>query len=95
MDMLARYGGDEFVVLMPETSPEGGRIVAERLRQAAMGVPVLDHRQITISCGVAGWLGTAEDTAMSVLTRADAALYEAKQNGRNRVVVCEAEAVRA
>jgi diguanylate cyclase (GGDEF)-like protein len=82
-DSVARWGGEELVALLPETAPEDARQVAERIRGAVAG-----HREegipaITVSVGLAAW--QPGDTAGSVLERADAALYRAKAQGRDRV----------
>ncbi|MFV0347563.1 MAG: diguanylate cyclase, partial [Halodesulfovibrio sp.] len=87
-DTLARIGGEEFVVLMPETEEDMAMLVAERLRAAIEKQEVVssDGRIIryTVSAGVAGM--RADDTAIgSILKRADNALYTAKNEGRNRV----------
>ena len=77
-DTVARYGGEEFVVVMPQTNIEGAAIFADRIRARVEGnIPV------TISGGVAGVL--QGDTAETLLARADKALYDAKEAGRNRV----------
>nr|AGU11833.1 GGDEF domain [uncultured organism] len=85
VDCLARLGGDEFVLLLPETSLPGAAAVAERLRaalrQAAAGVPGLAPLSLSIGVTV---VGHGEELAPA-LTRADAALYDAKQGGRDRV----------
>jgi two-component system cell cycle response regulator len=93
-DMLARYGGEEFVVIMPDTDAEQALAVAERLRRLVgekrFTVPGLDTGlTVTLSAGVA----TATDpmeTGDQLLKRADAAMYEAKAIGRNRVVAAAA-----
>ena len=77
MDILARPGGDEFVVLLPETNPEECAGIVERLRAA---VPE-DQRS---SAGIATF--DPRESAESVLDRADAALYKAKRSGRDQVV---------
>lgn len=83
-DVVARYGGEEFVVVLPETSLEEGREHAERLRALIAGLTVNECQQaITASFGVAE-LAEGEDGA-ALLQRADAALYRAKDGGRNRV----------
>jgi two-component system, cell cycle response regulator len=90
IDLACRYGGEEFVLVMPETDMAVAAMVAERLRrriaaetfaiqQGSKTVPV------TISIGLSG-LRDRTDTAASVLKRADQALYRAKRDGRNRVV---------
>ncbi|MHB8798341.1 MAG: diguanylate cyclase [Thermoanaerobaculia bacterium] len=92
-DDLGRYGGEEFLAIFPMTDAEGAESVGERLRRAVFAVhlsaPVLGattRDRASVSVGVAT---LAEgDTSLDVLLRrADAALYEAKQSGRNRVVV--------
>ena len=87
-DVPARYGGDEFIVLLPETPAKGAMDVAERIR-AAIGVRPLaiDGEQVlaTVSIGIACF---PEDgrTLDALAVRADRALYQAKQEGRNKVV---------
>jgi len=90
VDLVCRLGGEEFVVVMPETFMKNGFIVAERLRQAISSKPfnigrTQDAIEITASVGVAA-LEKAEDCPETVLKRADQALYAAKREGRNRVV---------
>jgi two-component system cell cycle response regulator len=88
MDMLARWGGEEFLILLPETDPQAAVVTAERLRQsvAAMRVPVGSNASIafTISVGVAEPIN---NSLHDLLHRVDDALYSAKAGGRNRVVV--------
>jgi diguanylate cyclase (GGDEF)-like protein len=87
-DVLARYGGDEFIVLLPETPEKGASEVAERIRDAIAGFPLeLDTKRLTctVSIGVASH--PADGNSLdAVVARADRAMYEAKQRGRNRVV---------
>ena len=86
-DRLGRMGGEEFLVVLPDTDLEGGLQVAERLRAnvAAARPTVADvELQLSISLGVAQ-LRHADTGAASLVRRADAALYHAKDNGRNRV----------
>jgi diguanylate cyclase (GGDEF)-like protein len=87
-DVLARYGGDEFIVLLPETPEKGASEVAERIRDAVAGFPLeLDTKRLTctVSIGVASH--PADGNSLdAVVARADRAMYEAKQRGRNRVV---------
>lgn len=86
-DLSARYGGDEFVVLMPETRLEGSQAMVERLcRRAEDGLAAPDGQKVTVSCGLAEWSGREDESASEVLRRADLALYDAKRAGRNRVV---------
>jgi two-component system cell cycle response regulator len=89
IDLACRYGGEEFVVVMPETDLAVATMVAERLRRRIASEPFPIQQgsrnvEVTISIGIAG-LG-AQDNAASVLKRADQALYRAKRDGRNRVV---------
>ncbi|MBU6372842.1 MAG: PleD family two-component system response regulator [Alphaproteobacteria bacterium] len=87
-DMACRFGGEEFVIIMPNTFADFAAMVAERLRRDVAAAPVAigGGREIavTASFGVAGV--AAGDTAERLLKRADEALYRAKQAGRNRVV---------
>jgi len=90
IDVFARIGGEEFVVLLPETTAGQAVVVAERLRERLAGVSVEMPGgrtfSFTVSVGVAGL--TAEDSGLeALLKRADEALYEAKHTGRNRVCV--------
>jgi two-component system cell cycle response regulator len=90
IDLACRYGGEEFVVVMPDTDVEFAAAVAERLRRSVEATPVPISRDpnrlnITISIGIAGSNGR-DDTAEKLLYRADQALYRAKREGRNRVV---------
>lgn len=85
-DHAGRIGGEEFLVLMPDTTRELALKVGERLRAAIERAEVrhATGKPLTISVGVA--FATPDDDAISVLERADRALYEAKKQGRNRVV---------
>src|ERR1700733_2454270 len=90
IDLACRYGGEEFVIVMPETDMTVAAMVAERLRRRIAAEPFAiaqGSRQIpvTISIGIAGLRGK-DDTAAALLKRADQALYRAKRDGRNRVV---------
>lgn len=90
IDLACRLGGEEFVVIMPETDMAVAATVAERIRRRIAGDPFpIDQGaraiDVTLSIGLAG-LNGAEDTAAHILKRADQALYRAKRDGRNRVV---------
>ena len=90
IDLACRYGGEEFVVIMPDTPMASALRIAERLRLHVAGSPfkapnLSDPFAVTVSIGVACTIGT-EDTVESLMKRADAALYEAKTHGRNQVV---------
>jgi two-component system cell cycle response regulator len=90
IDLACRYGGEEFVVIMPETDMAVAAMVAERLRRRIAAEPFAIDRgsrtiPVTISVGIAALRGR-DDNAAAVLKRADQALYRAKRDGRNRVV---------
>jgi two-component system cell cycle response regulator len=90
IDLACRYGGEEFVVVMPDTDISFAYNIAERLRQQIEVNPIKVSRDpgqlaITISIGIAATEGP-EDTSEALLHRADQALYSAKRNGRNQVV---------
>ena len=90
IDLACRLGGEEFVVVMPDTDMAVAGMVAERLRRRIAAEPFPIHKgerkvEVTISIGLAA-LGGPDDTAAAVLKRADQALYRAKRDGRNRVV---------
>ncbi|MCP4592024.1 MAG: diguanylate cyclase [bacterium] len=93
MDLVGRYGGEEFIILAPETTPEGARTLCERIRQAVCDLNIphpasATAEQLTISVGVAtGPAKRWED----MVKRADDALYAAKDGGRNRVCAHQAE----
>ena len=91
-DILARWGGDEFVLLMVNTAADNGVALLERVRAAvqesvlvmATGASI----RVTVSIGVAQ-LQTGHETPIGLLRRADEALYAAKAQGRNRVVLAD------
>ncbi len=93
-DAAARYGGDEFVVLLPNASLEQAKILAERIRAAVNGTPLEVtagvERTLTVSIGMAAASLARDETDLKAVAErlfgaADVALYRAKQNGRNRV----------
>lgn len=95
VDLACRYGGEEFVFVMPDTDRDAAEAVAERLREniADTSVPVagMDPVSVTVSIGVATMdLAGGQDTPQAVLKRADDGLYRAKEDGRNRVVAAAA-----
>ena len=96
IDLACRYGGEEFVVAMPETDENFAYMVAERLRQEIAEEPIpirggAEELSVTVSIGVAeNRLEDAGDTPQALIKRADEALYEAKESGRNRVVASAA-----
>ena len=91
-DMLARYGGEEFAVLLPGIDSAGAAVVAQRLHAAVAGIHIEhDGRAVHLTCsiGVHSVTSMAACTAAQMISRADQALYAAKRQGRNRVVVSE------
>jgi len=87
VDLFARIGGEEFAILLPQTDHAAARNVAERLRQAIIDQPIATEDgplHLTVSLGLTN-LGSAPADLDELLRRADVALYQAKQNGRNRV----------
>ncbi|MBK7858052.1 MAG: diguanylate cyclase [Archangiaceae bacterium] len=83
-DQLGRYGGEEFLLVMPETSLEAARAVLERVRAAVQRIAMEPQVALSVSSGVVTL--RKDEKLEPVLIRADAALYSAKQAGRNRVV---------
>ena len=88
IDMACRYGGEEFVVLMPDTELGSAEVVASRLLQAIGGKTIATKTagDLTVTCSIGCTASVAGDTAETLLKRADDALYEAKNGGRNRIV---------
>jgi diguanylate cyclase (GGDEF)-like protein len=90
-DVLCRYGGEEFVVLLPQTASNQALLLAERLREGIAATPLPLSRgeiHITVSIGLSSL--TPATSGEELVKAADAALYKAKQSGRNRVCGCEA-----
>jgi diguanylate cyclase (GGDEF)-like protein len=93
-DLLGRWGGEEFVATLPGASVDVARTMGERIRRAVESQPVHVEGQlipVTVSVGVAMLAGRAEESS-ELVRRADAALYRAKSNGRNRVEEAELSA---
>ena len=86
-DFIARYGGEEFLAILSETSAEGALKIAEIVRSAVAKQAFPVTKQVTVSIGVALALGEDESEEGAV-RRADAALYQAKEDGRNAVRSC-------
>jgi diguanylate cyclase (GGDEF)-like protein len=90
-DLAGRIGGEEFLLVLPETDLEGAMLLAERLRASLSDTPhVLPDGAIQVTCslGVAQWI-PEDKNAGALMGRADQALYAAKREGRNRVVVAQ------
>jgi len=95
VDIFARIGGEEFVILLPSTDLEGSYATAERLRQAIEKSFVNTDKgkiMVTVSLGLSTWTRGIKEIR-TMLTHADHALYAAKHNGRNRVE-CYTKALR-
>jgi len=91
-DIFGRYGGDEFIILLPQTDAKEARILGGRIRSSVASMTLETNKgglSLTISLGIAGMLHmkAATDSLEDLLQRADQALYAAKQAGRNRTVV--------
>jgi diguanylate cyclase (GGDEF)-like protein len=85
-DILARIGGEEFVLLLPETTPEQAMMLAERVRQHLEATPfVVDGADVTVTASIGVSEGTQSEGIGDLMKRADQALYQAKREGRNRV----------
>ncbi|MBU1169236.1 MAG: GGDEF domain-containing protein [Proteobacteria bacterium] len=88
-DMLARFGGEEFVVILPETEKKGAGDVAEKLRKTVENIEFIHRNEqlrITISVGVAE-IRPQDKSPIDLFNRMDTAMYEAKRSGRNKVVI--------
>jgi len=91
VDSAARFGGDEFALILPQAYSEGALIVAERLRERIQQIEIPGFGNLSASIGIATFPLHAPSRAELTLA-ADAALYTAKRGGRNRVCVFEAAA---
>jgi diguanylate cyclase (GGDEF)-like protein len=90
IDVFARYGGEEFTILLPETDCDETLTMAERICNLVAETPVTFGKinvSVTVSIGIACWNGGKELNIDQLLSRADIALYEAKDKGRNQVAV--------
>ena len=91
-DTVGRYGGEEFLLVLPGCDVENSRMVAERLRLAFSEKPIQTREgifRVTLSFGVAAVHPDSTLDTDSIIRNADKALYRAKNGGRNRVEVCE------
>src|SRR5574344_55808 len=81
-DVLGRWGGDEFVCILSNTPLEGAQVLAERIRRHVENADFAPLKRVTVSIGIT--VAFSKDTAETLFSRVDKALYEAKKNGRNR-----------
>lgn len=91
VDLVARYGGEEFAVILPNTPASGAIHIAERITHAVKGLQIPHASSdvssyVTVSLGVATLMPDPESSPDLIVTRADRALYQAKQQGRDRIV---------
>ncbi len=84
-DALYRYGGEEFVVVLNDTNITGAELLARRIRRNVESLRIKSLKDVCITLSVGATAMVEDDTPRSLFERADAALYQAKQNGRNRV----------
>ncbi len=98
VDLAGRYGGEEFIVVMPDTDMQDAKLIAERLCQviATHKFPCRTAEDVlpislTVSIGLAAMLPTDDTAGRQMIDRADMALYAAKRNGRNRVMIAGAD----
>ena len=90
VDVLARYGGDEMIFLLPETGPQRALEAAERLREGVQRLEIMVNGEVmpvTISLGVTSLVPGEKISMEDLLSRVDRALYASKEQGRNRTTV--------
>jgi len=87
-DSAARFGGDEFALILPQANSEGAKLVSERLRARIEQLTIGEYGSLSASMGIATFPTDAASRA-ELLAAADAALYAAKRDGRNRVCIAE------
>lgn len=83
-DIACRYGGEEFLLILPSTDQEGAAVVAERIREGIEAM-IVEEVKVTVSLGVAAFPESAAPTPEALVGAADKALYDAKRGGRNQV----------
>ena len=90
MDIAARYGGEEFILMLPETKVQGAFLIADRIR-LEMANHIFHHKgkeyTVTVSCGIAEFNAVTINIPSDLIKIADQALYKAKHEGRNRIIV--------
>lgn len=84
-DIACRYGGEEFLIILPETDTEGSYVLTERIRDSIKNISPFKEKSITFSAGVASFPACAGDT-QTLIRCADRALYEAKFTGKNKTI---------
>ncbi len=91
VDVACRYGGEEFALILPETSPSDALVLCDRIRSDCESMTWSHHpeRAITLSIGISGCIDGPLSDAVSWVAHADSNLYQAKQTGRNRIVCTE------
>ena len=88
-DIPCRYGGEEFAVLLPETEPAEAIVIAERIRRTVAEIRLREGRRVvgtTISIGISSYPRSARRSATDILRKADGALYQAKREGKDKVI---------
>ena len=90
-DICCRYGGEEFVIIMPDTAPEDAAVVCERIRESIEEQVWRHHpkRTVTLSCGIAGLTEGEAPDKDTWLQAADKALYASKESGRNKITTAD------
>jgi diguanylate cyclase (GGDEF)-like protein len=92
-DLVARIGGEEFAVILPNTDLEGAKVAAENIRLAIQSLAIphqdskLDDKKVTISLGIMSLIPTTGQSPTTLINQADQALLEAKKQGRNQSVI--------
>jgi diguanylate cyclase (GGDEF)-like protein len=87
VDLVGRWGGEEFLVILPDTDVPGARIVGERLRAGIEALPPFSGGPERVTCSVGLALFDPSDSTAGFIDRADQALYRAKKGGRNRAEI--------
>ncbi|MFH0996752.1 MAG: diguanylate cyclase [Pseudomonadota bacterium] len=95
-DLVARYGGEEFAVVLSNTDAGGAVTIAESIRREVEALSITHHqpsggRRLTISCGISSMIPAEESAFDSLIALADKGLYEAKNQGRNRIILKDGE----
>jgi diguanylate cyclase (GGDEF)-like protein len=92
VDLVARYGGEEFAVILPNTNATGAVLIAETIREQVRGLQIAHAKSpvsqyVTLSLGVASQVPTPDGLPAQLIMAADEALYQAKAEGRDRVII--------